>query len=273
MNARRAPARRLSGWRRWTLALALVAIGTLRPAVACADSTEPVYPEYQGYVTDTAHVLGDETRAKLEAFLDQVEKKTGAEFAVLTVPSSAPLDPTEYKVRVFERWKLGKKGKDNGLLMLVSMEEHAIRFETGYGLEGALPDMVESRIVRERMVPLMRARDVDGAVTQGVLAAAARIAHESNVTLEWDGRELRYDGGSARAGRFPATWIAFLMFFLIASVLRFAGRRRRGWYIGPGGWGGGFGGYSGGSGGFGGGGSFGGFGGGSSGGGGGGGSW
>ena len=248
----------------------------LHPGPARADDSSPSIPEYRGYITDAAGVMHEETRAKLEAFLDQLEKKTGAEFAVLTVPSTAPLDPTDYKVRVFESWKIGKKGKDNGLLMLVAMKEHAVRFETGYGLEGALPDLVEGRIVRDLMVPAMRAGDVDGAITQGVLAAAARIAREQHVTLEWDGRELRYDdtGGSRRS--FPVRWIALAVFLVISSLFRAVSRgRRRGGYVGPGGWGGGFGGFGGfgGGGGGGGGGSFGGFGGGSSGGGGGGGNW
>jgi len=263
-------------------ALGLTAAALAIAPLAGAQSTEPAIPEFHGYVNDSANVLREETRAKLESFLDQVEKKTGAEFAVLTVPSCAPMDPSEYKVKVFEAWKIGKKGKDNGLLMLLSMQERAVRFETGYGLEGVLTDMTESRIVREQMVPLLRAGDVDGAVTQGVLAASARIARDANVTLEWNGEELRYTGGSPRERSFPVGWIAFIIFIILANILRGVsgiGRRRGGWYIGRGGWGGGFGGFGGfGGGGFGGGGggggsSFGGFGGGSSGGGGGGGSW
>jgi uncharacterized protein len=253
-----------------------MAVGAAPPARAAtpADSAAgPAIPEYRGFVTDQAGVLSEETRAKLEAFLDQLKQKTGAEFAVLTVRSSAPLDPSEYKVRVFERWKIGQKGKDNGLLMLVSMEEHAVRFETGYGLEGVLPDMVEARIVRDEMVPALRAGDVDGAVTRGVLAAASRIARESGVTLEWNGRELRYAGGGSGRGGIPVWLIALLVFIVLSNLLRRGmGIGRRGWYMGPGGWGGGFGGFGGGFGG-GGGGSFGGFGGGSSGGGGGGGNW
>jgi uncharacterized protein len=173
---------------------------------------------------------------------------------------------------VFESWKIGAKGKDNGLLLLIAMQEHKIYFETGYGLEGALPDGLEARIVRERMAPAMRQNDVDGAVVAGVQAAATRIAADQNVTLTWDGRELRYSDTAERGG-IPPIWIAFLVFIIISHLVRSIFFRRRGWWwMGPGGWGGGFGGF-GGYGGGGGGGSFGGFGGGSSGGGGGGGSW
>lgn len=236
-----------------------------------ARAQESDIPPAVGFVNDRAGVMDESARAKLESFLDQLKQKTGAEFAVLTIQTTAPLDPSEYKTKVFESWKLGKKGEDNGLLMLVAVDEHQVRFETGYGLEGTLPDGLESRIFREKMQPLLRQGDYTGAITAGVLACAARIAAEKGVTLEWDGRELRYDSGGERS--MPPVGVAMIVFFvIIMTILRATGmgrRRRRGWYIGPG-WGGGFGGGFGGGGG---GGGFGGFGGGSSGGGGGGGSW
>ncbi len=266
MSARRALARLLL-----PLELAL-----FLAAASAARAQEPAIPPPVGFVNDLAGVIDEGARARLESFLDQLKQKTGAEFAVLTVKSTAPLDPSDYKVRVFESWKLGKNGEDNGLLMLVAVDEHQVRFETGYGLEGTLPDGLESRIVREKMVPLLRQGDYTGAITAGVLACAARIAAEKGVKLEWNGQELRYDRSSERG--MPPAAVAMLVFFAIVMlVLRAAGmggRRRRGWYVGPGGWGGGLGGgFGGGFGGGGGGGGFGGFGGGSSGGGGGGGSW
>ena len=186
---------------------------------------------------------------------------------------------------IFERWGLGRKGEDDGLLMLVAIEERQVRFETGYGLEGALPDGLQSRIFRSEMAPRFREGDWAGGITGGVLACAARIAAGKGVTLEWDGRELRYAGGRTRD--LPIALILFMAVLLVIMIVHWTrvsggGRGGRGqwgggWLTGPGGLGG-FGGFGGGSlggGGFGGsgGGSFGGFGGGSSGGGGGGGSW
>ena len=274
MSARRALAR-------LTLSLAALCLAPLagfpgRGAAAEPAAEAAAIPAAQGYVTDAAGVLSEDTRARLESFLDQVQKKTGAEFAVLTVRTTAPLDPGDYKVRVFEQWKLGKKGKDDGLLLLLSMDERAVRFETGYGLEGPLPDGLEARIVRELMVPKLRAGDTDAAVTAGVLAAAQRIAAEYHVTLIWNGSELRYSPRGGLAGVPP--WTIALVLFVLFNLMRrllfggFTGRRHGGW-IGPGGFGGFGGGFGGGLGGGGGGGSFGGFGGGSSGGGGGGGNW
>jgi len=254
--------------------------GPLAPSAAAAadavDSTLAAIPAYVGYVNDHAGVLDETTRAKLEAFLDQVQKKTGAEFAILTVPSTAPLEPDEYKVKVFEKWKIGKKGEDNGLLMLVAIGERQVRFETGYGLEGTLPDVLESRIFREVMQPSFKQGDMAGGIVAGTLECARRIAAEKQVTLEWDGRELRYDRPVRSRDRVPfrAVLTIFIVLVVILNVVNRGGRGPRGFGgVGPmmGGWGGGFGGGFGGGGG--GGGGFGGFGGGASGGGGGGGGW
>ncbi len=261
-----------------------------RVARTAADTTEAPpsevsIPAYSGYVNDVAGIMDEPSRAKLESLLDQLQRKTGAQFAVLTVKTTAPLTPSEYKVQVFQRWKIGERGKDNGLLMLVALAEREVRFETGYGLEGTLPDGLQSRIVRREIAPRFRAGDYSGGITQGALACAARIAAEQGVTLEWDGSELRYDEGpSPSLGGISPLVFALIVFMVLAVVLsrlaRGAGgpRGRSGWGGGwgafGGGWGGGgWGGGGGGGWGGGGGGGFGGFGGGASGGGGGGGSW
>jgi uncharacterized protein len=277
MRRRRAPARRVPILVALAALLlscaAVVAPGGLPPRAFAAG--EPAIGAPEGHVNDRAAVMDETSRAKLEAFLDQVQKKTGAEFAVLTVKSTAPLEPSEYKTRVFDQWKIGKQGEDNGLLLLVAIEEHDAHFETGYGLEGTLPDGLQSRIFRSEMAPRFRAGDYAGGITAGLLACAARVAAEKGVTLEWNGEELRYDEGGGGAA--PPWWVMLIVALVLISIFsRLGGMRRRGgwWMLGPGGWGGGFGGFGGGGfGGGGGGSSFGGFGGGSSGGGGGGGRW
>jgi uncharacterized protein len=273
MNGWRAPAR--LAWWAATLAVLLLPPAA-RGAPGAVDSTTAVIPAPVGFVNDVARVMDEPARAKLEGFLDQLKRKTGVQFAVLTVPTTAPLDPDEYKVRVFESWKIGTRGKDDGLLLLVAIEQRAVRFETGYGLEGTLPDGWQSRMVRAEMLPRLRQGDYSGAITRGVLRCAARIGAEHGVQLEWDGRELRYTS-DGRGG--PPGWLlALVVFFVISSIvggIGGRGYRRRGMWIGPmgGGFWGGFGGRGGFGGGSFGGGSFGGFGGGASGGGGGGGNW
>jgi uncharacterized protein len=236
---------------------------------------QPV-PAFHGYVNDDAGVIGEERSAQLESFLDQVHQKTGVQFAVLTVASSAPEDPTQFKTRVFNTWGIGDKERRDGLLLLVSIQERKLYFETGYGLEGTLPDGWEARMLRDLAVPEFRAgRPADG-ITAAVLAASQRIAAEKGVKLEWNGQELRYNEGGDQIPWWVIKLILVALFILVPTILRATRGSRRGWYSGwgGGGWGGGFGGFGGGFGGGGGGGSsFGGFGGGSSGGGGGGAGW
>jgi uncharacterized protein len=189
------------------------------------------------------------------------------------------MSPSDYKVRVFERWGLGRKDQDDGLLMLVALEEREVRFETGYGLEGTLPDGYQSRVFRDEMAPRFREGDYAGGIAAGMVACAARLAAEKGVTLEWNGAELRYDAERSTRPSKLVVLLVFILFVLVTiSIISALIKGGGGWMVGPGSFGGGLGGGFGGFGSFGGGrsgggSSFGGFGGGRSGGGGGGGRW
>ncbi len=256
-------------------ALLLGAVLIVGVRVAGAQETgRAAIPPAAGFVTDAAGILGGET-AILEGFLDQLKQRTGVEFAVLTVPSTAPEDPGDYKVRVFAEYGIGNAASDEGLLLLVAVEQRAIRFETGYGLEGTLTDGWQATMLRREVVPLFRAGRASDGVRVAVQRAALRIAEEKGVSLEWDGRPLTYDS-TRKSGRPPmiVTLLIFALFLVVFMAANSATRGRRGRHFrgGPWGGGGGFGGWGGGFGG-GGGSSFGGFGGGGSGGGGGGANW
>lgn len=290
MTDRRAPARLVmrppgrcamkAAFLGWAALALLAGVPGLAQDSTGASTEFAKIPPAVGFVNDDAGVLDEETRAKLEAFLDQLKQKTGVEFAVLTVRTTAPETPDAYKVRVFQAWGLGQRGKDNGLLMLVALAERQVKFETGYGLEGVVPDGFLGRVFRHEMQERFRANDYAGGIVAGVVRVAQRIAADQGVTLEWNGRTLRYRTEPRRS--LPPWLIVLLVLIVLIALSRAGGssrRRRRGW-MNPGGWGGGFGGWGGGGfggggfgGGGGGGGGFGGFGGGRSGGGGGGGSW
>lgn len=261
----------------WTAAaLLLVALVHPAPALSQSGPDSVSIPEPVGHVNDFAGLMDDDSRAKLEAFLVQVKEKTHADFAVLTVKSTAPMEPSEYKVRVFERWKLGTREENLGLLMLVAVDQTEVRFENSYGLEGTLPDGFQSRVYRAIIRPHFLDKDFAGGITEGMKACAARLAQEKGVTLEWDGRELRYtEPPRGKSLSQEKIIILFVVLFIVLSTLaRMQGYRRRRlggwWWLGPGGFGG-IGGFGGGGFGGGGGGGFGGFGGGGSSGGGGGG--
>ncbi|MFM8559495.1 MAG: TPM domain-containing protein, partial [bacterium] len=119
----------------WCWVVGVLALAPL-PAHAIAGDT-PI-PEARGYVNDRAGVLAPERAAQLEGFLDQVQKRTGVQFAVLVVTDCAPDAPSVFKTRVFEAWGIGSRERNDGLLLLVAMQERDIVFETGYGLEGTL---------------------------------------------------------------------------------------------------------------------------------------
>jgi uncharacterized protein len=274
------------------LLVCLLVVGGFAGQVFCASSA---LPSPTGPVTDLVGLLDQETRQRLTQYLDQVRERTGAEIAVLVVASTAPETIEAYSIAVFDQWRIGQRGKDNGLLFLVAVQDRRMWITTGYGLEGILPDGKIGEIRDRAIVPSFRAgRYAEGIVRGSEALGAVILAQAGGATTE----PLARVGARKRATHFGRTGTLlaiFLVLILISVAASAADRRaalrgrtvpsRRGrwapWWIG-GGLGGGYGGWSGrssggwSSGGFGGGfggGGFGGFGGGGSGGGGAGGSW
>jgi uncharacterized protein len=147
-------------------------------------------PYLTGRVVDNAEILSPATRTKLAADLKAHEDRSTNQVAVLTVKSLDGESVEDFAVRVFEAWKLGQKGKDNGVLVLVAPNDRRVRIEVGYGLEGTLTDAAAARIIRDRMTPRFKENDFDGGVAQGVAAIVG--------TLE--GSAATSGGASADAG-------------------------------------------------------------------------
>src|SRR6266851_2388391 len=237
-----------------------------------------------GYVTDLAGVIGAETKARLETLCAEVEQKTGAQMAIVTVGSLEGESVENYAVDLYKQLGVGGKKDNRGVLLLVAPNERKYRIEVGYGLEPVINDARAGDAGRA-MVPLLRQANYSAAIETATWMLAKYIADDRGVTLlaQPPARTVR----KSRDGSFPiGFWGILFLIWIIFSIAR-AGKRgvgggRRGgggWWIGPmlggmsgGGWRGG-GGFGGSSGGFSGGGGFGGFGGGSSGGGGASGSW
>lgn len=155
------------------------ALRCLLPALAAlslaAQAQQPEVPYLSGRVVDDAEILKPDTRRRITEQLQAHERKTTNQIAVLTVPTLRGESVEEYAVRVFEHWKLGQKGKDNGVLVVVAPQDRRMRIEVGYGLEGTLTDASASRIIRDVMTPRFRAGDYDGGVAQGVAAIVGRL--------------------------------------------------------------------------------------------------
>lgn len=125
-----------------------------------------------GWVTDKAEILQPETETQLNQMIARLEAKNGAEIAVVTVPETAPAaSPKEFTTNLFNYWKIGKKGQDNGVLFLISVKDRRVEIETGYGVEGILPDGKVGNIIKTQITPRFRQKDFDG----GTLAATRAI--------------------------------------------------------------------------------------------------
>jgi uncharacterized protein len=136
------------------------------------------------WVADFAHVLSPEAAARIDSLCGNLShSKANAQIEVVTIKSLDGDDIDDFTSRLEEKWKIGKKGSDRGVLMLFAIQDHKRRIEVGYGLEGILPDAKVGDIGRS-MVPQLRASDYDGAVTTGVVQIANVIAADAGVSLQ-----------------------------------------------------------------------------------------
>lgn len=135
-------------------------------------------PPLTARVTDLTGTLDASQRQQLESRLAQFEAKKGAQIAVLLLPTTEPETIEQYGIRVVEAWKLGRKGIDDGALLLIAKDDRALRIEVGYGLEGALPDAVAKRIIAETITPPFKRGDFYGGIAAGIEQMMAVIEGE-----------------------------------------------------------------------------------------------
>lgn len=142
-------------------------------------------PFLSGRVVDQAEILSAPARARIGDMLEAHEGRTGNQVAVLTVETIGAESIEDFAVRVFEVWKLGAKGRDNGVLIVVAPREHRMRIEVGYGLEGALTDVTAGRIVRNLMTPRFREGNYDVGVEAGVTAVIQVLEGKVPADAAW----------------------------------------------------------------------------------------
>ncbi len=233
-------------------------------------------PPLTARVTDLTGTLSGEAVTHLEAQLTAFEAKKGSQIAVLIVPTTQPEEIEQYGIRVADDWKLGRKGIDDGAILLVAKNDRRVRIEVGRGLEGALPDVTANRIITDTITPRFKTGDYDGGVEAGIDQIVAVVNGEPlpEPDKKWErhGGDLgsllplllvvvfvasgvlrglfgRLFGSLATGGL--AGFIAWLLSHLLpiglgAGVVGFLFAlllgSSRGWSAGGGGWGGGFGG-------------------------------
>ncbi|MDO8602917.1 MAG: TPM domain-containing protein [Candidatus Omnitrophota bacterium] len=217
---------------------------------------EADFKNYVGYVSDYADILSYETKAKLAALSAEIEAKTTSQLAILTLDTTAPLDIETYAVKLFEKWGIGQRGKDNGVLILVALKDRKARIEVGYGLEGAIPDALAKNIIEKSMLPFFKIGDYNAGILQSAVVVSKLIAGEYSVEIS----ELENIKITASSKKLSIFDFLFFIFFIIMVIrvplllfLPGSSRRRRDYWYGGGGSGGGSGGFGGGFGGFGGG--------------------
>lgn len=252
----------------WSAALHAACVAALRAAclavlwawLPALGQSQLAVPPLTGHVVDQTGTLSPSQADALEQTLGAFEARKGSQIAVLLVPTTAPEAIEPYALRVAEQWKLGRKKVDDGLILLVAKNDRTVRFEVGYGLEGALPDIVCKRIISETLLAHFRQGDFYGGIDAGLAQAMHVLDGEA---LPPPAAAPAESAESAQGLRAYAPLLLFLVLAL-GGVLRGALGRpsgavltgsRASWGGGPG-LGGGLlgGGYRGGGGGFGGGG-------------------
>jgi uncharacterized protein len=137
-------------------------------AVAQIAVAQVAVPPLSGRVVDQTGTLGSNEIASLDQILKDFEARKGSQIAVLIVPTTAPEAIEQYSIRVAEAWKIGRKKIDDGAILVVAKEDHRLRIEVGYGLEGALTDVTTKRIIDEIITPKFRSGDFAGGISAGV---------------------------------------------------------------------------------------------------------
>lgn len=186
------------------LLLALAASGVVRAAAAPEGGLQAV-PPLGRHVIDGGGLLTAAEAEGLDSRLMQFEQRRGSQIAVLVVPTTAPESIEQYSIRVFDAWKLGRKGFNDGILILIATQDRKLRIDAGYGLEGAIPDAVARRIIAEVIAPKLRAGDAYG----GIVAAVDQIERLI------EGEQLP---GADRSGPAPS-WDQLLVMLIVGATI------------------------------------------------------
>ncbi len=192
--------------RRWLIIFLLYLLPFSQLAVT-ASAQEVAVPTLTARVTDLTGTLTAEQRSTLEDRLQTLETQKGSQIAVLMLPTTQPETIEEYGIRVVERWKLGREKIDDGVLLLIAKDDRKLRIEVGYGLEGALPDIIAKRIIAEDISPHFKQGDFYGGIVAGITRIDAVIQGEA-----LPAPQPKADGGSS-----VESYLPFLIFFALIS--------------------------------------------------------
>ena len=174
-------------------------------------------PPLSGRIVDEANLLSASEAESLTSYLESLEDATGAQIAVLTVPTLAGDSLESFGIRVADTWKLGQKGEDNGAILLVALAERKIRIEVGYGLEDKLTDMKCGLIIRNVIAPYFQNGDYGGGITAGVQNMVGIVSGDAELVSK------RVAKDALPTDMIPI--VAFIIFFLLNVIFAIASAR------------------------------------------------
>jgi uncharacterized protein len=201
--------------RRWYI-IALITATVVAPMAMLGMPVEQIPDPRQtkgNWVSDVANILRPETEKKLNILINHLHSVNGSEMAVVSVPESKPAaSPKELATTLFNRWGIGQKGKDNGILLLISVADRRVEIETGYGLEAILPDAKVGELIDQRIKPKFKAGDFDA----GTLSASEAIVQ----LLEARGGEFTPAAwGAGQVDLIYSLGVACIIFFILVAVV------------------------------------------------------
>jgi uncharacterized membrane protein YgcG len=139
---------------------------------------DPVFPNYTGFINDYTSTISSYWKSRMNELALKVEKDTGCEIAVAVVDNLQGMEIEEYAFKLFEKWGIGKDSQDNGILLLVSMQDRTLKIEVGYGLEGIITDLEAKKIIDDEIIPRFKLNDYSTGIYNGIAEIANLIYDE-----------------------------------------------------------------------------------------------
>ncbi len=168
-------------------------------------------------VSDYANLFPTQQVVELEGFLQDVKNKTTAEIAVVTLPSLDGGEISDFATRLFEKWGIGKKGKDNGILLLMALQDRKTRIEVGYGLEGLIPDARAGQILDENVIPFFKEGKFSDGLINGAHAIGLIVAKDAGVSMTGTVVAVQAPVASSTGGSTPVG--AFIFMGFVAALI------------------------------------------------------
>lgn len=210
---------------RYILTLFLILAAMMAGAVTVDEVPNVHVADRHRFVSDQAGVLSPETESRLNAAIDSVWASTSAEMTVAIVDEvDNSMTPDEFATKLFEKWGIGKSDKDNGLLLLISIGDRKAVIRTGYGVEGAIPDIIAGRIIRNDMAPYFRQGDYESGTVAGVAALVGRltdpaVAEELHSAIPSDRRRLPAEDNDLDSASFFNMYLWFSLAIGVVALV------------------------------------------------------